>query len=325
MLAEARRLMQDARRQLSSVQDLVLERCTVACATAAGADASLLRNLRFDRVVLDEATQAPDPMALVALGRAPRAVLAGDPHQLPPTVIDPQAEREGLGTTIFERVAERHPHAVRMLEVQHRMHEVLMRFPSESMYEGRLVADPSVAAHRLEDLGVAADPERPGPLVFVDTAGRGWEDTRSPDDPSTHNPGNAGHVAGEVRRLIRRGVVPSDVAVITPYEAQARALRELLRDLRAEGLEVGTVDGFQGREKEAIVVDLVRSNPDGEIGFLKDVRRMNVALTRARRQLVVVGDSATLAGSPYYRAFLDAAERDATWLSAWTTDPDAPV
>ena len=325
MLAEARRLTQDARRQLSSVQDLVLERCPVACATAAGADAALLRNLRFDLVVLDEATQAPDPMALVALGRAPRAVLAGDPRQLPPTVIDPEAERRGLGVTIFERVAERHPDAVRMLEVQHRMHEDLMRFPSQSMYDGRLVADASVAQHRLEDLGVAPDPGRPGPLVFVDTAGRGWDDTRSPDDPSTHNPGNAEHVAGEVRRLVRRGVAPSDVAVITPYEAQARALRELLRELRAEGLEVGTVDGFQGREKEAIVVDLVRSNPDGEIGFLRDVRRMNVALTRARRFLLVVGDSATLAGDRYYRAFLDAAELGGTWLSAWTADPDAPL
>lgn len=321
MLQESRRLLRDARDQLASVQDMVLARCTVVCATAAGADVRMLRPLRFDLVVIDEATQAPDPLALVALGRAPRAVLAGDPRQLPPTVIDPEAERAGLGVTLFERLAEAHPEAVRMLEVQHRMHATLMEFPSTSMYGGRLRAAEAVRGHRLEDLGVAADDTRPGPLVFVDTAGRGWEEERVGDDPSTRNPGQAERVAGEVRRIARRGLDPRDLAVITPYEAQARLLREQLRDLVQAGLEIGTVDGFQGREKEAVVVDLVRSNPDGAIGFLADVRRMNVALTRARRFLLVVGDSATLGGSSWYSAFLEAAERTGTWLSAWTSDP----
>ena len=324
MIQQARSLMRDARDQLSSVQDLVLARCRVVCATAAGADTALLRRHQFDLVVLDEATQAPDPIALVALSRAPRAVLAGDPRQLPPTVIDPDAEREGLGVTLFERLAERQKEAVRMLEVQHRMHEELMRFPSESMYDGRLRAAEAVRAHRLEDLGARADPDRDRPLVFVDTAGRGWDEERAADDPSTRNPEQATRVAGEARRIVRRGVAPADVAIITPYEAQARMLREQLRDLVSAGMEVGTVDGFQGREKEAIVVDLVRSNPDASIGFLGDVRRMNVALTRARRFLVVVGDSATLGSSPWYVRFLEAAEQRGTFLSAWTADPNEP-
>src|SRR5690606_22627000 len=127
-LAEAWRLAKDARRQLAGVQERILARADVICATATGADMRSLDGLAFDRVVLDEATQAVDPVALIALGRAPRAVLAGDPRQLPPTVIDERAAREGLGTTLFERLGERYPRALRLLEVQHRMHEDLMAF-----------------------------------------------------------------------------------------------------------------------------------------------------------------------------------------------------
>jgi predicted DNA helicase len=316
MLAEARRLARDARNELAREEERILSRARIICATAAGADAALAARA-FDRVVLDEATQAVDPVALVALGRAPRAVLAGDPCQLPPTVIDPGAVAT-LGVTFFERIVRGAPGAAALLTVQHRMHADLQAFPSASMYGGRLVAAPEVAAHRLEDLGVAADPLRPGPLVFLDTAGKGWTDERAGDDPSTSNPGQAERVAAEVRRLLGRGLVPTDAAVITPYDAQVRLLRELLAAEVDAGLEVGTVDGFQGREKEAIVVDLVRSNDAGDIGFLADRRRMNVALTRARRFLLVVGDSGTLAGDAYYRAFLDAAER--AWVSAWNDE-----
>jgi superfamily I DNA and/or RNA helicase len=117
-------------------------------------------------------------------------------------------------------------------------------------------------------------------------------------------------------------VAPGDLAVISPYDAQVRLLRALLAEERAAGLEVGTVDGFQGREKEAIVTDLVRSNEDGEIGFLADTRRMNVALTRARRFLLVVGDSATLGGHAYYRAWMQSVERHGIYVSAWSDDAD---
>ena len=321
ILAEASQLMRDARGQLIGAQKVILGRHPIVCATAAGADARLLGGARFDRVVLDEATQATDPIALVALGRAAKATLAGDPHQLPPTVLDLEADRAGLGTPFFERVAEAASDAVTLLEVQHRMHETLMAFPSTQMYEGRLVAHESVARHRLEELpGVSEDPLRQGPLVFLDTAGKGWSERRSDDDPSTDNPGEAERVATEVRRLLARGLPAQDLAVITPYLAQVRLLRAMLEAELAAGLEIGTVDGFQGREKEAVLVDLVRSNDDGALGFLTDVRRMNVAITRARRFLMVVGDTATLARHPFYGAFLAHAEGVGGYLSAWSDE-----
>ncbi|TNF28202.1 MAG: AAA family ATPase [Deltaproteobacteria bacterium] len=321
-LGEMRRLFGDARHHLRRAQEAILARHQVVCATVAGARSSALEGLEFDLVVLDEATQAPDPLALIALSRAPRAVLAGDPRQLPPTVIDREAEQGGLGVTAFERlVARLGDEVVRMLAVQHRMHADLMRFPSESMYDGRLVAAPTVAGHRIEQLaGVAADPLRAEPLVFVDTAGKGWAERRQSDDPSTDNPEQAERVAREVARLLGRGVAAGDIAVITPYDAQVRQLRDRLAPALADGLEIGTVDGFQGREKEAILLDLVRSNDAGEIGFLSDVRRMNVAITRARRLLIVVGDSATLGGHSYYRDFMATAEDLGAWTSAWADD-----
>jgi superfamily I DNA and/or RNA helicase len=201
------------------------------------------------------------------------------------------------------------------------MHRAIMAFPSRSMYGGALVAAPEVATHRLEDLGVAPDPLRPGPLVFLDTAGKGWSDERGEGDASTRNPAQAARTAAEARRLLARGLAAGGLAVITPYDAQVRLLRDLLDAERDAGVEIGTVDGFQGREKEAVIVDVVRSNDDCELGFLADVRRMNVALTRARRFLLVIGDSATLGAHPYYRDFLDAIDREGAHVSAWADDP----
>jgi predicted DNA helicase len=278
----------------------------------------------FDLVVLDEATQAVDPLALAALSRGRRAVLAGDPQQLPPTVLDEEAARRGLGRTLFERLLERHGQAaLAMLKVQYRMHAALMRFPSHSMYGGKLIAAERVAARVLEELpGVRPDPLRPGPWHFIDSSGKGFAEQRTGDDPSTSNPAQAERTAREVQRLLSRGLAPSDLAVITPYAAQARLLREALRSALDAGLECGTVDAFQGREKQAVVVDLVRSNDEGEVGFLADTRRMNVALTRAMRLLLVIGDGATLQRHPYYQRFMDAAEASGAHLSAWADDAD---
>ena len=313
---QARALERDARGQLASAQEAVLARARVVAATCAGSDAVALGEAAFDTTVIDEATQAVDPIALVALARSPRAVLAGDPHQLPPTVLDPVAARGGLGVTAFERIAT----GASLLVTQHRMHRDIMAFPSDSKYGGLLAAAPEVAGHTLEDLGVAPDPLRPGVLHFIDCAGTGWSEERAGDDPSTANPAMAARTAAEVRRLLSRGLAAGEVAVITPYVAQVRRLRDALRGEVDAGLEIDTVDGFQGREKEAVVVDLVRSNDDGEIGFLADTRRMNVALTRARRFLLVVGDSATLAGHPYYAAFLVAVSARGLHTSAWSDD-----
>lgn len=330
--AEAGRLMRDARQHLRRVEQAVVELAPIVCCTLSGADHPTLRAARrdaengapFDLVVLDEATQAPDPLAWIALRMAPRAILAGDPNQLPPTIVDPEAARRGLGTTIFERLVQRQgDRVVRMLVTQHRMHEAIMAFPSAALYQGKLVAHPAVARHRLEDLGVVDDPLRDAPLVFIDAAGAGWGDDKRDGDLSTRNRELADRTAAEVRRLLSRGVPPSDVAVLTPYDAQVGELRQRLAADVQRGLEVGSIDGFQGREKEAVVVDLVRSNDQNDIGFLADVRRMNVALTRARRFLVVVGDSATIGQHRFYAAFLEAVERHGVWASTFSDDASA--
>lgn len=316
-------LFASARRATKDSQKNILESATVIAATAAGADSWQLDGLQFDRVVLDEATQAPDPIALVALLRATKVVMAGDPFQLPPTVVAKEAVDEGLSSTLFERLAagEWADEYVTLLRVQHRMHEALMAFPNKQTYSGQLRAAPEVATARLEEYGgIRADDARPGPLVMLDTAGRGWDEEREDDDPSTRNSSNAARIAAEVRRLVSRGVKPADIGVITPYNAQVRWIRDALDELLADGLEVSTVDGFQGREKLVIVVDLVRSNDIGEIGFLADVRRMNVAITRAKRWLLVLGDGALMARHPYYHALLKHSEATNAWVSAWSDE-----
>jgi len=328
--SEIRGLERDARAALAEAEGYLLATASVVLATCAGADAYALGDRRFPLVVLDEATQAPDPLALIVLARGERAVLAGDPHQLPPTVVDVEAARAGLATTLFERRAA--AAGAPMLVQQHRMHADIMAFPSRSKYGGALVAAPAVAAHTLADLGARDDDQRGRALWFLDTAGKDWtdrkgrpdepDDDRRASDPSTWNPEQAERVAREVRRLLSRGLAPTDVAVIATYDAEVRRLRSLLAVERAAGLEIATVDGFQGREKEAIVLDTVRSNPDGELGFLADTRRMNVALTRARRFLLVVGDSATLGVHPYYQDLVEAFDQLEAHGSAWSDEGD---
>ena len=341
---EARALDRDAARELANAAAAIVDRAEVVLATCVGCDHPLLGETVFDCVVIDEATQAPDPLLLVPLARARVAVLAGDPCQLGPVVVGGPDVEITLGTTIFERLAYVATDRTlggtvtqpAMLEQQHRMHAEIMTFPSRSMYDDRLVPAPAVAGHRLEDLGVAPDPLRPRPVWLIDTAGKAWLEQRTDFepggsltsapafqlDPSTFNVGNAERVAAEARRLLSRGLPPTEIAIIAAYAAQARRLRELLRAERAAGLEIGTVDGFQGREKEAVLVDLVRSNESGELGFLANTRRMNVALTRARRFLLVVADSATLGRHPYYAAFLSYLDEIDAHGSAWSDDAE---
>ena len=328
--SEARALDRDAYREIANAERAIVDRADVVLATCVGANHPLVRDTLFDCVVLDEATQAPDPLTLVALGRAKVAVLAGDPHQLGPVVVGGPSVEAVLATTIFERLAATTETV--MLTQQHRMNTQIMTFPSRSMYEGKLVAAPEVAERTLADLGITDDPARGASVWLIDTAGKDWLEERTDFeaggsnqnlpafhlDPSTFNSGNAARVAAEARRLLSRGMAASDIAIIAAYSAQARRLRDLLRDERAAGLEIGTVDGFQGREKEAVIVDLVRSNDSGEIGFLSNTRRMNVALTRARRFLLVVADSATLGNHPYYAQLLAYLDEIDGHGSAWS-------
>jgi len=299
---EARQLLAEARELEDRAERDVLERAQVVLATLTGIESRALEGRTFALAVVDEATQAVEPAAYLALLRADRAVLAGDHLQLPPTVISPDAQE--LGFSLFERLAKLHPKAMVTLAEQHRMNEKIMRYPSHALYGGKLRAHPSVAQHAIDD----------APFVFIDTAGRGFEEETPEESESKQNPGEAELAAAQVRALLQ-ALGPADIAVISPYDAQVQKLRQLLAD--APDLEIDTVDGFQGREKEAVVVSLVRSNPDGDLGFVADIRRINVALTRARRKLIVIGDSATIARHPFHAGLVKYAESIGAWRSAW--------
>jgi superfamily I DNA and/or RNA helicase len=197
------------------------------------------------------------------------------------------------------------------------MHRAIMAHPSEELYEGRLEAAPEVAEHVLSGLaGVREAPATTEPLWFVDTSGCGYAEAEEAGGDSRENPLEAEAVARHVEALMAHGVDPSAIGVITPYSAQVRRLRDRLSSA-APALEVDTVDGFQGREKEAIVISLVRSNERGEVGFLSDVRRINVAFTRARRHLAVFGDGATVGRDPFIRRWIERCAAEGAHRSAW--------
>ena len=258
----------------------------------------------FDLVVLDEASQATEPLSWVPLVSARKAVFAGDSMQLPPTIYSKEAAQKGLATTLFDRLKALLPPSLQtLLRVQYRMHEDIMNFSSAQFYEGKLIADESVRTHTARELsGVADDEFTKVPIIFIDTAGAGFEESWNELLESRENAGEARTAVKLLERLRAAGMNPRDLALLTPYVAQAKLLKTMVK---VPGLEIGSVGGFQGREKEATIVSLVRSNEDAEVGFLSDTRRMNVAMTRARRLLIVIGDSSTLGQHPFYGKFIE--------------------
>ena len=325
MRREARELQQHARLMEQQAIDSTLGRAEIICATTTFNE-DVLGERWFDLVVIDEACQSVEPGCWQPILRCDKVVMAGDPMQLPPTVLSNDAARQGFSLSLLERQLKLHGDSVtRLLNVQYRMHEQIMSFSSDHFYGGRLVADQSVCSHRLFDLELVAENELTrDPVTFIDTAGAGWDEELEPDGMSKRNPQEAALVVKKVRALIESGLAADDVAVIAPYAAQVRLVRQLLaeQDSAEQGrcdtdVEVDTVDGFQGREKEAVVICMVRSNGDGEIGFLSDERRMNVALTRARRKLIVIGDSATLGGHEFYQSLLEYFEQQGVYHTVW--------
>jgi predicted DNA helicase len=316
MRQEARALLADARKLEAQAVEWVLDSAAILCATNTGLDGELLGQRRFDLVVIDEAAQAIEPGCWIPIGRAERVVLAGDHCQLPPTILSTEAAAAGLAVSLLERQVRLHgSQATRRLEWQYRMHEAIMNFSSLEFYDAELKAHASVASHRLSELpGVLTTELTAAAVWFIDTAGAGYDERLEPDGASRSNPEEARLVARKIASLLDAGVQPGNIAVIAPYSAQVRCLRELLD---GDGIEIDSVDGFQGREKEVVVLSLVRSNSAGEIGFLGDIRRMNVAMTRARRLLMVVGDSATLGGHEFYQRFLTYVEDIGAYHTVW--------
>ena len=319
---EAKTLMDEARKLERKAVRAVLERAQVVCVTLASLGSGVIAHEEFDLALIDEATQATEPLTLLGLLRAPKVVLAGDPKQLPPTILSQEAARAGLAVSLFERLLQDHGEGVkRMLREQYRMNTRIMEFPSREMYGGELRAHPSVADRTLAQvLTPGAEVDAP-PVLFLDTAGKGFEEQVEETSRSLYNPGEADLIVARVKALVAAGLSARELAVITPYSAQAFHLRERVEALSPD-VEVDTVDAFQGREKDAILVTLTRSNTEGTLGFLTDLRRMNVALTRARRHLFVVGDSATLSSHAFYSRFIEGTQAEGGYRSAWEW-PDA--
>lgn len=313
--AEAGRLRQQARALERNIIRSVIDAADVICTTTT-IDDELLGDRQFDLVVIDEACQCTEPSVWQAMLRAERLVLAGDHCQLPPTVVSTAAAREGFSTSLMERLVNHFGADVfRRLIVQYRMHESIMRFSSEQFYNGELIADEAVRFHTLVDVVPQPEAAIDLPIMeFWDSAGADWHEAIERDGLSKFNAREASWVVEQVRQLLDLGLPARDIAVIAPYAAQVRVLRNRLQESE---LEIDTVDGFQGREKEAVVMCFVRSNPIGELGFLAETRRTNVALTRAKRYLRIVGDSATLGQHPFYAQLIDYFQALGAYHSVW--------
>ncbi|MFP4001751.1 MAG: IGHMBP2 family helicase, partial [Thermoplasmata archaeon] len=294
--------------------DEVLNRADVVCSTNSSSASRALEDREFDICVMDEATQASEPSCLIPLVKAEKLVMAGDHKQLPPTILNETAKKEGLDETMFERFIALFSDDIKtLLKIQYRMHEKIMRFSADQFYGGELLADSSVESHTLDDI----IDQKPGgkfekvlspdpPITLIDTKGQMPEKSRA-GSTSKENPGEALLAEELAESYIDVGVDPTDIGIITPYKDQADLIDEKMDE---ENLEIDTVDGFQGREKEVIILSLTRSNEDGVIGFLKDLRRLNVSLTRAKRKLIVLCDRNTLSSHEVYEDLFDYMERE---------------
>ncbi|XP_011383089.1 DNA-binding protein SMUBP-2 isoform X3 [Pteropus vampyrus] len=295
------------REEAAMLQSLTAADAVLATNTGASDDGplKLLPDSYFDMVVIDECSQALEASCWIPLLKARKCILAGDHKQLPPTTVSHKAALAGLSLSLMERLAEAHgAGAVRTLTVQYRMHQAIMQWASEALYHGQLTAHPSVAGHLLRDLpGVAATEETGIPLLLVDTAGCGLLEQEGDGDQSKGNPGEVRLVGLHIQALVDAGVRASDIAVISPYNLQVDLLRQSLSHKHPE-LEIKSVDGFQGREKEAVVLSFVRSNRKGEVGFLAEDRRINVAVTRARRHVALVCDSRTVSNHAFLQTLV---------------------
>ncbi|TQS31744.1 hypothetical protein Golomagni_07968, partial [Golovinomyces magnicellulatus] len=314
-------------RERKCVENLV-KGSKVVLATLHGAGGYQLRNDEFDVIIIDEASQALEAQCWVPLLSAKKAVCAGDHLQLPPTIKSLNSKEKTklkdvgvtpikgvtLETTLFDRLLALHgPSIKRMLTTQYRMNEKIMRFPSDELYDSKLIAADSVKDRLLKDLDyeVADTEDTNEPLVFIDTQGGDFPERNEDDDKddpkkgkaslygeSKSNEMEASLVKQHVSQLVEAGVRPEDIAVVTPYNAQLGVLAPLKE--KFSGIELGSVDGFQGREKEAVIVSLVRSNAEGEVGFLGEKRRLNGTLCDGLCRFMQVSFPPTMSCTMHY-------------------------
>lgn len=315
---EARKISKEVGDIEQYMVDDLLNKTQVIAATLVGSNHYTIRDRKFATVVIDEAGQALEPGCWIPVMKADKVVFAGDHCQLSPTIKSNEAAKQGLSVTLLEKCVALHPESVTLLEEQYRMNEQIMNYSSQVFYGDRLKAHATVA-HQLLYAGDRA-------LDFIDTAGTGYEEKS--EGTSTSNPEEAAllikHLRGLCDTLSQHYSIENfpSIGIISPYAQQLPVLKELLvncPDLQAYAghMTVNTIDSFQGQERDIIYISLTRSNPEGRIGFLSDIRRMNVAMTRARKKLVVIGDSATLSRLPFYAGFIDYAGSIDGYKSAW--------
>lgn len=295
---EAHRIMRDVVKIEEFISGDIISKAQVITATLVGADHHTIKNLTYHTVIMDEAGQALEPAAWIPILKARKLVLAGDHLQLPPTV---KSAQSGLKSTLLEKTVGLHHNAVTLLNEQYRMNKAIMNFPSLKFYNNQLHAHPLVA-NRLLHAGDL-------PFTFIDTAGAGYDE--QPEGTSSTNPDEAAFILRHIEVMNYSGV---SVAVIAPYAAQVNLLKTLLQGI---AVEANTVDGFQGQERDVVYISLTRSNTESAIGFLSDYRRMNVAMTRAKLKLVIVGDGATIGQTPFYSELIAYAEGLGGYQSVW--------
>lgn len=275
----------------------------VAC-TLTGSDSRIMSGQKFTTLFIDEAAQALEAACWIPMKRATRVILAGDHCQLPPTVKSLEAMRGGLGKTLMERIVERKPEVVTLLKMQYRMNQRIMEFSSKWFYGGMVEPAPEVA-HR----GILDYDE---PMMWIDTSGTEAYEQFVGESFGRINKREASLTLDTLKeyfeKIGRQRILDEniDVGIISPYRAQVQLLRQMIKKEDAlrpyrRLLTVNTVDGFQGQERDIIVISLVRSNAEGQIGFLNDLRRMNVAITRARMKLIIMGNAETLSHTPFYK------------------------
>ena len=297
----------------------LFEQARVVSCTLVGSAYRLMERRRFSTLFIDEAAQALEPACWAAILKADRVIMGGDHQQLPPTVKSLEAAKGGLADTLMQKEVALWPQAVNLLTVQYRMNRDIMAFPSRWFYHGQLQAAPEAAERQVSPLDT--------PLMWIDTATQAENAELRTASGSLTNAEEARLVIHTLRDYIEM-VSPQkieseriDFGIITPYRGQARLIRRLLkmqhyfRKLKRH-IAVGTVDGFQGQERDVIVISLVRDNAEGNIGFLRDLRRMNVAITRARMKLIIIGNAETLSRHKFYRALIQHIREHGTLVAA---------
>ncbi|SMO33924.1 DNA helicase, putative [Saccharicrinis carchari] len=319
LLQESTQLKKEAEQLAYYIVNDILTHAQVIATTMVGASNYQIRDRRFTTVFIDEAAQGLEPATWIPITKAKRVIFAGDHCQLPPTIKSITAARAGLDETLFEKTIQRNKADV-MLQEQYRMNKDIMRFSSRYFYKDKVRANSEAENWRMFNQDRV--------LEFIDTAGCGFFEQVVKESKSSFNPEEADMVLKHFRQYIHlaENQLPQcnpSVGIISPYKAQVNLLQQIFKDIEAEfekctlQLSVNTIDSFQGQERDIIYISLVRSNEKGEIGFLSDTRRMNVAMTRARKKLVIIGDSATIGQHRFYSQLLDYVNEIGAYRSAF--------